>query len=126
MENQTRRDGASSYLRFCQYYIILRTVNITRYFQFGYWHFQEQLCLQEYKVVMVRVSKNVRPTQQLLVQRMLSGSFDVAVIIMMSKSKNPKIDSRIFDENRLVSYWFFRMIKQTTLLRFYRFWLEYG
>lgn len=49
--------------------------------------------MQEYKV------DKVRPTQ--LVQRMLSGSFDVTVIIMMSKSKNPKIDNRIFDENRL-------------------------
>lgn len=94
MGNQRRRDGASSYNRFCQYYIILRAVNITRYCQFGYWHFQEQLCLREYKVDMVR------PTQ--LVQRMLSGSFDVTVIIMMSKSKNTKTDSRIFDENRLV------------------------
>lgn len=51
--------------------------------------------MPEYKVDMVRTTQ--------LVQRMLSGSFDVTVIIiMMSKSKNPKIGSRIFDENKLV------------------------
>lgn len=63
------------------------------------------------------ISKNGGPTT-LLVQRTLSGPFDVTIIIMMSKSKNSEISCRKFYENRLVVVLILQNENKTILINF--------